>query len=46
MTIEKNIYGAWIISAVVGNQLIRRTYYMYTRREAIRLFREEIRGAK
>lgn len=46
MTIEKNIYGAWIISAVVGTQLIRRTYYMYTCRDAIRLFRAEVRGAK
>jgi hypothetical protein len=46
MTIEKNIHGALVISAVIGGYLISRQYYGYTRREAVRLFRDEVRGAK
>lgn len=46
MTIEKNIYGAWTVSDVVDGYLIRRTYYMYTKREAVRAFRAEMKGGK
>ena len=33
--------GAWIITAEVGGYYESRTYYGYTKREAMRLFREE-----
>ena len=46
MTIDKNAEGAWRISAIVGEgaggYLLTRTYYFYTKREAIRLFKQEI----
>lgn len=32
--------GALILSAIRGNQMITRTYYGHTRREALRLFIE------
>lgn len=31
--------GAWELSAIVGNQLIRKAYYGYGKREAMRMFR-------
>lgn len=48
MTIDKNKEGAWRISAFVGEgageYLLTRTYYFTTKREAIRLFKEEVRA--
>jgi len=35
--------GAWQVSAVVGGYLVTRTYYGYTKREAISTFRSEVR---
>jgi hypothetical protein len=35
--------GAWIVSDTVRGYLVTRTYYGYTKREAVRLFREEKR---
>lgn len=34
--------GAWEISAIVGNLLIRRVYFGYTKKEAIAEFRAEV----
>jgi len=31
--------GAWIVSQIVGGYLVSRTYYGYTKREAVALFR-------
>jgi hypothetical protein len=31
--------GAWIVSEIVGGYLVSRTYYGYTKREAVALFR-------
>jgi len=31
--------GAWIVSEIVGRYLVSRTYYGYTKREAVALFR-------
>jgi len=49
MTIDRNSEGAWRISAIVGEgageYLLTRTYYFHTKREAIRLFKQEIRRA-
>jgi hypothetical protein len=36
--------GAWIVAAIVGNCRVSRTFYGYTRREAVALFRAEFPG--
>lgn len=43
MTITKDHRGAWCISAVIKGYLVQRQYFFYTRREAIKLFKEETR---
>lgn len=43
MTIEMNTRGGYVISTIHKGQYIRRTYYGYTKREAMRLFREYVR---
>ncbi len=35
--VEKNIHGAWVIYGALGV----RQYYYYTKKEAMRLYREE-----
>ena len=49
-SIDKNREGAWRISAFVGEgideYLLTKTYYFYTKREAIRQFKIDIREAK
>jgi hypothetical protein len=48
VSIDKNNQGAWRISAFVGEgvgeYLLTRTYYFTSKREAIRLFKEEARA--
>ena len=47
MTITKNqVTGAFEIYALINNHLLSRTYYGYTRREAVAMFREEMKGAQ
>ena len=41
MTIERNHEGAYVISDIVAGYLVTRRYYGYTKREAIRMFRED-----
>jgi len=41
MTVEKNQYGAWVVSDIVGGVLVHRQYYGYTKREALAEFRAE-----
>ena len=43
MTIDKNAEGAWRISDIIGGYLVTKVYYFYTKREAIKLFKEETR---
>jgi len=43
MTIDKNAEGAWRISDIIGGYLVTRRYYGYTKREAIKLFKEQTR---
>jgi hypothetical protein len=44
MTIEKNREGAWVIYALGGEgYLITRSYYGYSKRESVRLFRQYMR---
>ena len=46
---EKNQEGAWVLSAFVGEGAgeywLSRLYYFYTKKEATRLFKEEIKKA-
>jgi len=46
-SIDKNQEGAWRLSAFIGEgideYLLTKTYYFYTKREAIRLFKEELK---
>ncbi len=43
MIIEKNREGAYVISDIVSGYLVTRSYYGYTKRESVRLFRTYIR---
>lgn len=44
MIVEKNNEGAWVVSDSIGGYLVTRRYYFYTKREAVRLFRQELRA--
>ena len=44
MNIEKTFQGAWRISTVIGNQYFHRQYMGYTKKEAVRLFKEYLKG--
>lgn len=43
MTIERTFQGAIKISAIVNGFLVTRQYFGYTKREAIKLFKNEIK---
>ena len=40
MIIEKNQYGAYVISDIVKGYWIHQQYYFHTKKEAIKLFRK------
>lgn len=42
MLIAKNSKGAYLISDFVNGYLLTRTYYGYTKREAVALFKKEL----
>jgi len=44
MTIERNYQGAWVISDIIGGYRVARSYYGYTKREAVALFRAYTKG--
>jgi 5-bromo-4-chloroindolyl phosphate hydrolysis protein len=44
MIAEKNNEGAWVVSDIVNGYRVSRRYYFYTKREAVRLFRQEMRA--
>ena len=44
MTAERNVYGAWVVSDIIGGYLVTRVYYGYSKREALRRFRSEVRA--
>lgn len=44
MTIEKTINGYWRISTMHNNHLFTRIYIGYTKKEAIRAFKEELKS--
>lgn len=41
MTISKNYAGAWVLSDVVNERLVTKTYYGYTKAEAVAMFNAE-----
>ena len=41
MTVTRLHSGAYQVSAIIRGYLVTRTYYGYTKREAVRLFRED-----
>jgi hypothetical protein len=43
---EKNRHGAWIISAIVSGYRTSRQFYFYTKKEAIRVFLDEVNNRK
>ena len=49
-SIDKNTEGAWRLSAFIGGRgqeyLLTRTYYFYTKAEAIKQFKQEIKGKR
>ena len=44
MIIERNYEGAYIVSDIVDGFRVCRRYYGYTRREALTMFRREVRA--
>lgn len=36
------VSGAWLVSALWDGYIVRRTYFDYTKKEAIALFRQEM----
>jgi hypothetical protein len=46
ITLEKNRQGAWVVSAIVRGYLVTRQFYYYTKREAARLFLQEMNEKK
>lgn len=44
MTAYKLHNGAWRVESIHNDHLVCRTYYGYTKREALALYRAELRG--
>jgi hypothetical protein len=43
---EKTFQGAWRVSAIVGGYWVSRQYMGYTKREAVAMFKEQLKGAQ
>ena len=41
MIIEKNIYGAYVISDIINGYRVSKQYYYYTKKEAINKFKRD-----
>lgn len=46
MMIDRNAEGAWRITALVGGYYVTRTFYGYTKKEAVALFRDHIKNSR
>lgn len=44
MTVQRLLNGAWSISAIINGHLFTRTYYGYTKREAVEMFKGFLRS--
>tara|TARA_R110000824_G_scaffold340888_1_gene527353 strand:- start:639 stop:773 length:135 start_codon:yes stop_codon:yes gene_type:complete len=42
MIIDKNVYGAYVISDIINGCLVSKQYYYYTKKEAINKFKREV----
>jgi hypothetical protein len=42
MSATRNHNGSWTVSDIIDGYLVSRTYYSYTKRQALRAFREEM----
>lgn len=45
ISIEKTFQGAWKCTAIINGRLFTRYYMGYTKRESLRLFREDTANA-
>lgn len=43
VTVTRLLNGAYEVSAIVCNQLVRNTYYGYTKKEAVAEFRRHVK---
>jgi hypothetical protein len=43
LTVERNQYGAWVVSDIIDDYLVSKQYYDYTKKEAIEAFKEEFK---
>ena len=41
---ERNRAGAWVLTALIANRFITRTYFGYTKKESTQLFRQYVKG--
>lgn len=41
MTITKNYAGAWVVSDTIDGYLVTKSYYGYTRAEALAMFKQK-----
>jgi hypothetical protein len=46
MTVEKQLNGSLLVYTVHKGRLVRMVYYGYTKREAVKLFREHLKSEK
>ena len=47
MIIEKNkINGSFIISDIINGYLFKKVYYFYTKKQAIKLFKKQLKEIK
>jgi len=46
MTVEKQHNGSFLISDIVNGYYVKKVYYFYSKKEAMKLFREYIKQEK
>jgi hypothetical protein len=46
MIIQKNTSGYWVISDIINGYRVERKYLYYSKRKAIKLFKEEFKELK
>lgn len=44
MLIERGRHGQWVVSDIIDGHLVSHQYYGYTKREAVREFKEEAKS--
>lgn len=42
--IDRNYQGAWVVSDIIGGYRVARSYYGYTKRESLALFKAEFKA--